>query len=169
MFCSLSVSWNIRNFMVSLSRNTRKAFFWENIRNFLILEHKKFFRGGFFYLSSLGWKVQGSIPLNMTRFIFFFRVSFSWNFLILEPESSISWNIRNFFQVAAYYTANVAIIKFGLVWEGKYVTIIWLYWCYRQIKIQTTFSKVSFRHETRFFKFFSLFFRTMQQHTERFF
>ena len=34
-----SVSWNIRNFVrVSVSRNIRKAFFWENTKNFLILE-----------------------------------------------------------------------------------------------------------------------------------
>ena len=50
-------------------------------------------------------------------------------------------------------SANVTIIKFELVWEEKYVTIIC--WRYRKIKIQTTFSKVSVRHETCLLKFFS--------------
>ena len=37
------VSWNRRNFFeVSIFRNIRKAFFWENLRNFLILELKSF-------------------------------------------------------------------------------------------------------------------------------
>ena len=35
--------WNTRYFCgVSISRNIRKAFFWENIRNFLILEPERF-------------------------------------------------------------------------------------------------------------------------------
>ena len=48
---------------------------------------------------------------------------------------------------------NVTIIKFELVWEGKYVTITWLYSRYRKIKIQITFSKVSIQHETHILKF----------------
>ena len=50
-------------------------------------------------------------------------------------------------------SANVTIIKFELVWEEKYVTIIC--WRYRKIKIQTTFSKVSLRYATCLLKFFS--------------
>ena len=61
-------------------------------------------------------------------------------------------------------SANVTIIKFELVWEEKYVTIIC--WRYRKIKIQTTFSKVSVRHETCLLTFF---FRTMQQRTQKIF
>ena len=46
-----SISWNIRiSFVDSVSWNIRTAFFWENIRSFLILEHKKFSWGGFFFL-----------------------------------------------------------------------------------------------------------------------
>ena len=58
-FFKISVSLNIRNFRlgVSVSQNIRKAFFWEIIRIFLILEYKKFSRGGFFCFSSFGWKV----------------------------------------------------------------------------------------------------------------
>ena len=52
------------------------------------------------------------------------------------------------------FCTNVTIIKFELVWEGKYFTIIWLYWRYRKIKIQSTFSKVSIWHETHIHKFF---------------
>ena len=52
------ISRNIKiSFGASVSRNIRKAFFWESIRNFVILEYKKFYRGGFFYFSGLGWKV----------------------------------------------------------------------------------------------------------------
>ena len=61
--------------------------------------------------------------------------------------------------------ANVTVIKFEFVWEGKYVTIIWLYWLYRKIKFHITFSKVSIRHETHILKFF---FKPMHQRTERF-
>ena len=33
-------------------------------------------------------------------------------------------------------------LSFEFVWEGKYVTIIWLYWHYKKIKIQTNLSEV---------------------------
>ena len=55
-FYRVSVSWKIRNFWaVSISRNKRKVFFWENIKHFLILEPEssisrnisKLFRGCF--------------------------------------------------------------------------------------------------------------------------
>ena len=37
----------------------------------------------------------------------------------------------------------------------KNMYLTWPYWHYRKIKVQITFSKVSVRHETLFFKFFS--------------
>ena len=55
-------------FRVSVSQNIRKVFFWENIKNFLMLES------------------ESSISRNKT------------NFWILDLESSISWNIRHFFE-----------------------------------------------------------------------
>ena len=73
-----SLPWNIRNvFRVSVSRNIRKVFFWENITKKIILEPessisqntRNFFGGGFFLFFKLGLK------------------------------SSISWNISNFFLV----------------------------------------------------------------------
>ena len=50
-------------FWVSVSWNIRKAFSWENIRNFLGNSVSwsiiNFSRGGFFYYLNLGWKVEG--------------------------------------------------------------------------------------------------------------
>ena len=75
-----------------------------NIRKFHFLKHKIYFRGfhfvktlevflgwTFFIFLSLGWKVQGSISGSMR------------NFLILESECYVSWNIRNFFQGWIYF------------------------------------------------------------------
>ena len=71
------VSWNIRNFFgVSVSPNIRKAFFSENIKNFLILELESF------------------ISRNVRKYKNFFQSWFSL-FFELGLESSISWNIKN--------------------------------------------------------------------------
>ena len=55
--------WNIGNFFgVSISQNIKKAFFWENIKNFVILEPESSISRNirkcknFFYFSSLGLK-----------------------------------------------------------------------------------------------------------------
>ena len=76
-------------------RKYKKAFFWANIRIFLIIESesyiswniRNFFRGWIFLsFSSFGSKC-GGLPWENIRI-----------FLILELESSISRNIRNFFR-----------------------------------------------------------------------
>ena len=91
-------------FGVSVSRNIWKAFFWENIRNLLTLDDKDFlgvifFLFFFFFFSSLGWKVQDSISGNIRKGFFWEIVRI---FLILELESSISWNVRHFWWVDSF-------------------------------------------------------------------
>ena len=71
---------------VFVSRSIRKAFSWENVRNLLKLEYKKYSPCGFFLLLELGLKSTG----------FHFR-KYN-NFFMLELESFMSWNIRSFFQ-----------------------------------------------------------------------
>ena len=41
----------------------RTAFFWENRRNFLRLDYKKFSRGGFFLFFELGLKCVSSVSI----------------------------------------------------------------------------------------------------------
>ena len=53
-----------------------------------------FLRMNFFYFSSLGWKVQGFVWENIRKTFFWENITIV---LILELESSISQNIRNFF------------------------------------------------------------------------
>ena len=75
------VSWNIRNFFgVSVSPNIRKAFFWENIKNFLILELESF----------ISW--------NVRKYKNFFRSWFSL-FFELGLKSFISWNTKNCWRI----------------------------------------------------------------------
>ena len=77
------------------------------------IKYKKVSYDKLFFFSSLGWKVQGSISGNIRKAFFgenirktFFwrniRKAFFWEnpaiFLILELESFISRNMRNFFQ-----------------------------------------------------------------------
>ena len=93
------IFWNIRNFLtvfffyfsssesyflkykkvcrVSVSRNIRKSFIWENIRNFLKLEP------------------ESSISQNIRKYKNFFQREF-FSFFKLGLKSSISWNINNF-------------------------------------------------------------------------
>ena len=97
-------SWNIRSFKVSVSWNMRKFF-----QGFRFLNHKKFSRGGFFYFSSLGWIVQGSISGNLRKAFIWVntrKAMFRENviFLILELESSISGNIRNFLRSEFFFS-----------------------------------------------------------------
>ena len=70
-FYFTSLDWKVQ---ASISRNTRKAFFWENIRNFLVLESE----------NSISWIIRN-----------FFS---GWIFLFLElgPNSSSSWIIRKY-------------------------------------------------------------------------
>ena len=102
----VSFSWNIKNFWwVFIFWNIRTAFFWESIRSFFqgfcFLKYKKsfllrnFLGVDFFHFLSLGWKVQGSISGNTRKAFFWENIR---NFLILELECSISWNIRSFFR-----------------------------------------------------------------------
>ena len=78
-----------------ISGNIRKAFFSENIRNFLILELESSISGNirdflgdnfFLFFLGLGWEVRGYISGSIR------------NFLMVESESSISRNIKNFFR-----------------------------------------------------------------------
>ena len=92
----VSISWNI------------KAFFWENIRSFFWVSIswsiKHFFKIGLkspisqnkrsFFMVSVPWNMR-----NFYRSFHFLKYKKMWNFLILELENSISWNIRKFFQV----------------------------------------------------------------------
>ena len=88
----------------SISRNIRKAFFWENIGFFLILELessiskniRNFFWSDIFCFleGDLGLKVQGFICENIKKAFFWENIR---NFLILELEGSISWNKGIFF------------------------------------------------------------------------
>ena len=71
------------------------------------LSIRNFPRVDFFVFSSLGWKVQGSISRNIRKA--FFRENIRI-FLLLEQESSISGNIRNFLGVDFFWF-------FGLGWE----------------------------------------------------
>ena len=61
--------------------------------------------------------------------------------------------INDFLLLYQKLRANVTIIKLDLVLERKNVAIIWLYWRYRKIKIQTTLSKKPIRHESHFLNF----------------
>ena len=90
---------NIRNiFGVSLSWNTWAAFFWVNIRIFFNVSIswniRNLFQGGFLLFFELGEKLQGFIWENIRKAFFWENIRI---FLILELESSISWNIRSFF------------------------------------------------------------------------
>ena len=122
-FFRMSVSWNLRKFHSLkykefffflgwgggggfFSWNIRTVFFWENIRDFFGASVSRSI-GNFFELG-----LKSSIPWNIRRP---FRVSVSWNTMIffrgcrlsklrknikkiiLEQESSISRNTRNFF------------------------------------------------------------------------
>ena len=104
------VSWNINNFFaVSVSRNIRQAFFYWiliswNIRNFLRLD---FFSIFFYFFCFLGLKVLGSISKNIRKAGFWENIR---NFLSLELENSISWNIRNF-------SGRMFIIFLSLGWK----------------------------------------------------
>ena len=93
---NIKVSWNLRNFSGSVSRNIRIVFFWEIMRNFLGV--------------SIPWSIRNFLGVDFFFFLAgkmaswnirrFFRVSISWNIrylLLLEPESSISWKYDNFF------------------------------------------------------------------------
>ena len=99
--CGGWVGWGGVVVEVPFFPNIRKAFFWENIRNFVgrIL----------FLFLELGLK--SSFYQNIRSF---FRVSVSRNirkyknFLILVQESSISWNIRIFYRVDFFYFFKVA-------------------------------------------------------------
>ena len=80
-------SWNIRSFF-------RVGSFYFKSSESYFLEYKKFFK------VSVSWNIisRGGVKSSISRNVrSFFRVSVSWIFLILEPRSSISWNIRNFF------------------------------------------------------------------------
>ena len=102
--CWGRVGWGGVVVEVPFFPNIRKAFFWENIRNFVgrIL----------FLFLELGLK--SSFYQNIRSF---FRVSVSRNirkyknFLILVQESSISWNIRIFSRVDFFYFFKVALEK----------------------------------------------------------
>ena len=117
-----SVSWNKKKtFGVSVFRNMRKAFFWENIRHFFGIlvswSIRNFLGVDLFYSLRSGWKVLGSISRNffLGLFFWFFLVRLRFwiykkkfplrkykNFFILEQESSISRVIGNFFWVAFF-------------------------------------------------------------------
>ena len=72
--------------------------FWEKYKTFFqgfrFLKYKEFSPSGYMYHLRLDWKVKSFISGNI-------RKAFLWenirNFPILELQSSIFWNIRNFF------------------------------------------------------------------------
>ena len=71
-----------------------KTSFNIRVRKFHFPPEYKFSQSGFFHFWSLGWKVQGSISRNIKKAFFWENII---NILILELESFISRNIRNFF------------------------------------------------------------------------
>ena len=92
---------SVLGFWIYHSRNIRKFHFLnynEFFRGFCFLKCKKFSWGRFFYFSSL--------KSYFLKYKKIFRVSVSWNmrnFLILEPESSISWKYKISFRGDFFY------------------------------------------------------------------
>ena len=86
-------------FKVSIFQNMRKALYLENIRNSfgvsISWKIRNFLGVGCFNFLGLIRKVQGFFFGNIRKASFWENIR---SFLILELESSISWNTRNFFQ-----------------------------------------------------------------------
>ena len=109
-FLRVSVSWNIRNFFgvfVSISRIRRKAFFWENVRNSLILELESFIfwkYNNFFLFFEFGLKkcARQLFLQNFSSKMFrnVLNYSFSSKYARVLPEiweSFISWKLEKLF------------------------------------------------------------------------
>ena len=105
-------------------------------KSFLLRKYKKFFNlrvriffGVDFFFYFLELEMKGSVSRNMISYLrvsiswnirsFFFGVSLSWIFLILEVRSSISWDIRKFFRGGFFSFFRAWTRKCGgLFWEN---------------------------------------------------
>ena len=121
------VYWNIR-FLFGLeggggfvSWNIRKAFLWENLRIFFILELESFiFR-----------KIRNLFRVSVSQNI--------WNILVFGQESSISRNMKNFFQEEFF----LFYLSLGL--KSALCCCI-LYYC-SSLSVHLTFSSDIIPHE----------------------
>ena len=94
---------SLKSYFLKYQKLFRVSVSW-NITNFLILEpessisrkYKNFLKGVFFfYFLSLGLKIAG---FHFRKYKKTFLLREYKNFLTLETEGSISWNMRNFFR-----------------------------------------------------------------------
>ena len=107
-------SWNITKFHFLKHKKSFGCFCFLKYKNSFLLRKYKFL-GGFRFLKYkiFSWgRLKSSLSQNISFFKvsvswnvrnFFFGVSISLNFLILEIKSSTPWNMRNFFQGGFFY------------------------------------------------------------------